>query len=139
MPEIMNISKREKTMTDVLTIEEILKRKDLIDNNEYSYYHLKVFNKDIQVDEIDPQEIIDIVNELDETESRRNLKLIYASCPIFKAPELHQAFEDKIKEPYDIIKVILKNNLGEIADLTRFILKKYGLLDEELVDKIKKQ
>lgn len=126
-------------MTDILTIDEILKRKDLIDNNEYKYYHSKVFNMDIEVDECDAQEILDIVNETDEDENRRNLKLIYASCPIFKAPELHQTFADRIKEPYDIIKVILKNNLGEIADLTRFILKKYGLLDEEQIENIKKQ
>ena len=126
-------------MTNVLTIDEILKRKDLIDNNEYEYYHSNVFDMDIHVDECDAQEILDIVNETDEDESRRNLKLIYVSCSIFRAPELHQAFADRIKEPYDIIKVILKNNLAEIASLTRFILKKYGLLDEEQIENIKKQ
>ena len=123
----------------VLTIDEILKRKDLIDNNQYELYHSKVYNMDIEVNECDAQEIIDIVNETDEPESRRNLKLIYASCPIFKDAKLREAFGDRIKEPYDVIKVVLQNNLGEIADLTRFILRKYGLLDEEQIEAIKKQ
>lgn len=123
----------------VLTIDEILKRKHLIDENKYEFYHSKVYDMDIKIDDVEPQELLDIVNETDEDEHHRQLKIIYLACPIFKEPMLHEEFAERIKEPYDIIKIILRNNLGEIADLTRFILKKYGLLADEDIEAVKKQ
>ena len=125
-------------MTDILTIDEILKRKDLIDNNEYKYYHSKVFNMDIEVDECDAQVVLDILGE-DETEYRRYKKLIYECCPVFKATELHQAYADRIKEPYDIINAVFNNNISEIIEFGNFILKKYGFLNQEQIENIKKQ
>lgn len=126
------------TKRKVLTIEDILKQKELLEDNSYEYYHSKVFGMDIKVDDCDEQEILETIQERDESEIRRYLKIIYACCPIFKAPELRTEFENRIKEPYDIIKIVLKNNLSEIMSLGQFILKKYGLLDDEMIESLKK-
>lgn len=127
------------TKQKILTIDEILKRKNLIENNTYEYYHSEIYDMDIKVDDMDEQEILEIVSETSESEIRRYYKIIYASCPIFKAPELRTEFSDRIKEPYDVIKIVFNNNLTEIISLAQFILKKYGLLNDEMVEKIKKQ
>lgn len=126
------------TKRKILTIDEILKRKDILDKENYEYYHSEVYNMDIKVDDCDEQEILETISESGDSEVRRYYKLIYMSCPIFKSEELRTEFSHRIKEPYDVIKIVLNNNLSEVINLGHFILKKYGLLNDGMIENLKK-
>ena len=124
-------------MTKQITIEDILKCKKL-KTDIGNFYHSKVYDKDIEVSDINKQAIIDIVSDKEDSEYHRYLKLIYTCCPIFKSEELRTEFSHRIKEPYDLIDIVFGNNISEVIDLGNFILKKYGLLDDEVLKNLKK-
>ncbi len=121
-----------------LTVKDILAQKKLIDENVNKNFYSKLFDAEIEVKSNCADGITSILAEVNESEFRRYLKLIYLCCPIFKDEELRANYSD-IKEPYDIINKVFGTNVSEIMSLGNFILTKYGFLDEETLDKIKKQ
>ena len=120
-----------------LTVDDILAKKKIIDKKANENFYSKIFDAEIEVNNAKADSITDILSDSTDGEFRRYLKLIYLCCPIFKSEELRKNFDD-LKEPYDIIERVFGNNLNEIMQLGNFILKKYGFLDEDLVEKIKK-
>jgi len=126
------------TKNKKLTIEKILARKNLIDKdlNKNTYYSA-LLDSDIDVEENRQEQILDIISEQEESQYKRYIRLIYACCPIFKLANENKVYE--VKEPYDIVPLVLENNMSEIIALGNFIMKKYGFLDDDMVEKIKKQ
>lgn len=123
----------------ILTAKDILANKKLIEKKENKNYFSKILNGYIEIaDKVNKNSLIEIINETDEGQYERCLKLIYLCCPIFKDETLKDGLEG-IKTPYDVIEIVLDNNTKEIIDLSNFILKRFGFLDDEAVEKIKKQ
>lgn len=123
-------------MVKKLTIENILEKKKLIEKTSKNYFS-KFFDAEIEVKEVNKNSILEILSDKEYGEYDRYLKLVYLCCPIFKAEELRKNFD--IKTPYEIIDKVFNNNISEVMNLGNFILQKYGLLDEDLIEKVKKQ
>jgi len=123
-------------MVKKLTIENILEKKKLIEKTTKNYFS-KFFDAEIEIKEVNKNSILEILADKDAGEYDRYLQLVYLCCPIFKAEELRKNFE--IKTPYEIIDKVFNNNISEVMNLGNFILQKYGLLDEDLIEKVKKQ
>lgn len=123
-------------MVKKLTIENILEKKKLIEKTTKNYFS-KYFDAEIEIKEVNKNSILEILADKDAGEYDRYLQLVYLCCPIFKAEELRKNFE--IKTPYEIIDKVFNNNISEVMNLGNFILQKYGLLDEDLIEKVKKQ
>ena len=124
-------------MAKKLTIDGILKHKKITDSQKGKNFYSKTFDAEIEIDCKNPEEIIEIFADKNESEYRKYLKLIYACCPIFKAEELRKSYE--VKEPYDVITKVFGDNINEVMELGNFLLGKFGFLDEETVKKLKKQ
>jgi len=120
-----------------LTIEDILNNKKIIEKQNQEKFVSKIFGKEIEISDISPERILNIVNSSSEDEPLRgDYELIYECCPIFKSKELHEAFSD-IKDPVMIVAKVFNNNIIEIDSLAKFILKKYGYYGD--IDTVKKQ
>jgi len=124
-------------MTKKLTIENILAKKKIIEKKAKENYYSKFFDAEIEVKEVNKDSILEIIGDSGEGEYRRYQKLIYLCCPIFKDDELRKNYE--VKEPYDIIDKVFGDNISEVMNLGNFILSKYGFIDEELLQTLKKQ
>lgn len=121
-----------------LTIEKILERKKIIDTDfNIKAYYSALLDAEIDVEDNKQEQILDIISEQEESQYKRYIRLIYECCPIFKLANENKIYE--VKEPYDIVSLVLENNMNEIIALGNFIMKKYGFLDEDLIDRIKKQ
>ena len=75
-----------------------------------------------------------------------NIELVYKSVPMLQNKELQAAYD--CVEPYDIVTKVFNDNLGEIQDITNFIMSLYGMYkykskneddpeEESLVDELK--
>ena len=124
-------------MAKKLTIDGILKHKKITDSQKDKNFYSKTFDEEIEIDCKNPEEIIGIFADKNESDYRKYLKVIYACCPIFKAPELREEYE--VNEPYDIISKVFGDNISEVIDLGLFLTSKFGFLDEDTVKKLKKQ
>ena len=122
----------------LLTIKDVLEKKNLIKKLPINYYS-SFFDAEIEVkSDVSKDELIEILNEKDDGNYRKFLKLIYLCCPLFKSKEIKEAFTD-IKEPYDIIDKVFCDNVGEVANLGAFIVQKFGFIGEDDLTAIKKQ
>lgn len=76
------------------------------------------------------------------------MRLIYETCPIFRNPELLEAFKvdadaseqaafDEIEEPFEIVGVLLDENIGEITRLGLEVMDFHGIGEENIVEDIK--
>lgn len=124
-------------MTNKLTIEDILKKKKILENIKSEPYYSEFFEKEIEIEDIKPSKIMEIINNADETEPlRADWELIYTCCPIFRNKELLEEYS--INDPIDIIGKIYGNNIIEPSNLAKHILKRYGFYINDGVNKIKK-
>ena len=123
-------------MTNKLTIEDILKNKKIVEKKKNEPYFCKMFEKEIDIEELPVSKIAEILNNAQNEEAMRaDYELIYESCPIFRSKELQEDYE--IKDPIMIVEKVFNKNLIEINNLAKFILSRYGYGEE--INNIKKQ
>ena len=122
------------TKTNKITIDDILQKKKLV--KDYSVFKSKFFGKDFELETIKPAQLVEIMNS-DEDEITRYCKLIYNSCSFFRQKELIEALEVEI--PYLTVAETFGDNYAGLFEFGNFIMEKYGFIDEETVNKVKKQ
>lgn len=119
------------------TIEDILKAKKVIEEKKKKPFYSKTFESELEIEDIPAEEFAKIVNASSEDEPlRANYELIYACCPIFRDKRLQEEFE--VQDPVDVVEKAFGNNVFEIDDLAKHIMKRYGYT-ENSVENIKKQ
>ena len=122
------------TKTNKITIDDILQKKKLV--KDYSVFKSKYFGKEFELETIKPAQLVEIMNS-DEDEITRYCKLIYNSCSFFRKKELIEALEVEI--PYLTVAETFGDNYAGLFEFGNFIMEKYGFIDEETVNKVKKQ
>ena len=122
------------TKINKITIDDILQKKKLV--KDYSVFKSKFFGKDFELETIKPAQLVEIMNS-DEDEITRYCKLIYNSCSFFRQKELIEALEVEI--PYLTVAETFGDNYAGLFEFGNFIMEKYGFIDEETVNKVKKQ
>ena len=75
------------------------------------------------------------MNNPESSEYEKYTQLIYLSCPIFRAKELHKDYE--VENPYDIVDKVFNNQYAEVFEFGNLILRKYGFTSDR-VEKVKK-
>ena len=119
------------------TIEHILKAKKVIEEKKKIPFYSKTFQSEIEIEEIPAEECAKIVNSSSGEEPLRgNYELIYACCPVFRDKRLQEEFE--VQDPIDVVEKAFGNNVFEIDELAKHIMKRYGYT-ENAVENIKKQ
>lgn len=119
------------------TIEDILRAKKVIEEKKDTPFYSKTFDSEIEIEEISTDSFVELVNSLNDTAPLRgDCEIIYACCPIFRNRELQEAFE--VEDPIDVVEKAFGNNVFEIDNLAKHIMKRYGYYDNS-VENIKKQ
>lgn len=117
-----------------LTIDAVLKKKKLIEK-EQSSYHSSYFDADIDIISINPEEIIDIMQEKTD-QITQYCKLVYLSCPFFAQKELQD--ELNVADPFDTVRAVYDDNICEIFEIGNIIMARYGFTKDK-VETVKKQ
>lgn len=118
-------------------IEDILKSKKLLEEKCQKPYYSKLFNSEIEIEDIPMDKVAKILNKANEEEPiKTDLEIIYESCPIFRSKELQSNYD--ISDPMDIIGKVFCQNIQEIDNLAKHIMKRYGYFTEA-IETIKKQ
>lgn len=119
-----------------LTIEDILKNKNILEKKKKAPYFCEMFGREIDIEELPVSKIAQILNNAQNDEPMRaDYELIYESCPIFRSKELLEEFD--VKDPITIVEAVFNKNIIEINNLARFILGRYGY--GEQIENVKKQ
>ena len=116
-----------------ITIEDVLKKKKLIEQ-EQKTYHSSYFNADIDIISINPEQIIDIMQEKTDQISQY-CKLIYLSCPFFAQKELQEQLN--VADPFDTVRAVYDDNICEIFEIGNLIMARYGFTTDK-VEAVKK-
>lgn len=73
--------------------------------------------------------IMGILDRYDASEASQGIafqrELIYAACPVFRDPELQQAYD--VRDPIDIVEAVLDGDFGAYKALTDAIMAMNGL------------
>ena len=121
----------------ILTAQEFLAKKKLIDANRSLVYHSERFGGDILIkDDVDMTELSELTYQEDLSETEKCVRIVYMCCPLFKSAEFREVFD--VKEPYDVVREGFKGAGIELFALTKKIMQIYGFLDSELIDDTKK-
>lgn len=124
-------------MVKKLTVKDILERKKLVEKEKPNYYYSKILKGNIDIVDVSPDRIVNIVNAADNTEPiRANCEVIYECCPIFQDKELIESCE--VKDPILVVQKCFCNNVFEIDELAKIILSRYGY-NSESIEQVKKQ
>lgn len=119
-----------------VTIADILERKNVIKPLDLTFYSEEL-GGEIEIKKVDPDTITNIVAETDKIgQYKAYCKLIYNSCSIFKAKELHEKY--KPVEPYEIVDIVLNTNVQEVFSLGNKILQIYGFIPRGDINAVKK-
>lgn len=123
--------------TEVITIEDILKRKDFFKNKkkETKKLYVKSIDACIVVEKPDKELLFD-VQEMDDEFADSYLVYECLKEPNLHSPEVLEAFKDKIKEPTDILFEIF--DTFEVADIARKLVAMSGYDGVEEVEELKK-
>lgn len=133
------MAKSSVKLTKRVGIEDILQKKQLLDDTINKPYYSDFFGGDIEVEDNALAKVSKIMQKAKDYSGdavRLDLELIYALCPVFRSKELQKQFE--VDDPIDVVAKSFNNNLVEISSLAKHIIKKYGL-DIDKVSEIKKQ
>ena len=126
----------KNTKKDVLSIEDILKRKDFFKNknNETKEVYIKRLDSNIVISKADDLLCADIADMDDNLESNKYFVYEIVKEPNLKDPKLHEEFE--IKNPLDIVTALF--DPGEINGIATEGMKLAGFYGGvELVDDLK--
>ncbi len=125
--------------TKKLTIEDLIQKKITTEKESVKEFHSEELGGIIEVRKIPVAKVLNLVSGLENSDVIEqynvNFQLIYEACPVFRAKELQKQFE--VAEPFEVVKHLFNDNLGEINKLSQFILNFYGL--SELPETVKKQ
>ena len=122
-------------MAKNITVEDILKTKKVIEEKQNKPFYSKTFDGEIEIEDVSPEKILSIVNSSSKDEPLRgDYELIYECCPVFRSKELQEAYD--IEDPVMVVEKAFCQNIIEIDNLAKHILKKYGYYGD--VEKIKK-
>ncbi len=123
-------------MVKKVTIEDVLKAKQVIEEKQNKPFYSKTFDGEIEIEDVSPDKILSIVNASSKDEPlRADYELIYECCPIFRSKELQNNYD--VEDPIMIVEKAFGKNIIEIDSLAKHILKKYGYYED--IEKIKKQ
>lgn len=124
----------------ILTVKEVLAQKKIISGKQEKNYYSELLGGEIKLsNKINKDDLLEYVRDSNRGEYDRYKEMIYEFCPIFKSEELREAFKDEIDEPTDIVEKVFCENINEIIKLGNFILKRFGLLSDSDIEKLKKQ
>lgn len=138
-----------------LTLEDLLDRARQRDNDKIQIreYFSEELGGNIAVTKMPLRKLTAFLDKADDGDSNAitsnldmNIELVYKSVPMLQNKELQVAYD--CVEPYDIVTKVFNDNLGEIQDITNFIMSLYGMYkyksknedgpeDESLVDELK--
>ena len=138
-----------------LTLEDLLDRARQRDNDKIQIreYFSEELGGNIAVTKMPLRKLTAFLDRADDGDSNAitsnldmNIELVYKSVPMLQNKELQAAYD--CVEPYDIVTKVFNDNLGEIQDITNFIMSLYGMYkykskneddpeDESLVDELK--
>ena len=125
-------------MSKKVTIEDILKKKKIIEETSVKPFYSEFFGGEIEIEDIPVSTIARIIQNSDETdELRADYELVYTCCPIFRSKELLEEYD--VKDPIDIVGKLYKCNITELSELTKHILNRYGIFIHNGVETVKKQ
>lgn len=120
-----------------ISIEDVLKKKQLIEQNEIKPFYSKVFDAEIDIEDVSVEQIMSIIESADESEPlRADDELIYACCPFFRDKELQEQLG--VKDPIETVRAVYGKNISEPTQLVKHILSFYGVDFSQMVQKIKK-
>ena len=120
-----------------ITIEDVLKKKNLVTNEKIQPFYSDFFNAEIDIDDVSVSQIMNVIENADENEPlRADDELIYTCCPFFRNKELQEKLE--VKDPIETIRAVYGRNIAEPAKLVKYILSHYGIDFNAGVQKIKK-
>ena len=138
-----------------LTLEDLLDRARQRDNDKIQIreYFSEELGGNIAVTKMPLRKLTAFLDKADDGDSNAitsnldmNIELVYKSVPMLQNKELQAAYD--CVEPYDIVTKVFNDNLGEIQDITNFIMSLYGMYkykskneddpeEESLVDELK--
>ena len=138
-----------------LTLEDLIDRARQRDNDKIQIreYFSEELGGNIAVTKMPLRKLTAFLDKADDGDSNAitsnldmNIELVYKSVPMLQNKELQAAYD--CVEPYDIVTKVFNDNLGEIQDITNFIMSLYGMYkykskneddpeDESLVDELK--
>ena len=138
-----------------LTLEDLLDRARQRDSDKIQIreYFSEELGGNIAVTKMPLRKLTAFLDKADDGDSNAitsnldmNIELVYKSVPMLQNKELQAAYD--CVEPYDIVTKVFNDNLGEIQDITNFIMSLYGMYkyksknedgpeDESLVDELK--
>lgn len=121
-------------MSEELTIEELLERRNLVKPLELSY-ETKNYGK-IKIKKCSPDKVAKIISEAQEGQYRAYCKLIYECCPIFHDKKMHEKFNPT--EPFDVVDKFFDTDSTEIFRFGNYILQIYGYIERKTVEELKK-
>ncbi len=112
-------------MTKKVGIAEILQAKKIFEETRQEGFYSTVFGGEIEVEDVPPQKILEIVNGSDKEDPlRANYELIYACCPVFRGTDVLAEFE--VQDPVMVVEKAFCGNIVEVDNLAKHILKRYG-------------
>ena len=120
-------------MAKKVTIEDILKKKGLIKEEQRIFYS-NMFEGEIEIKSINAEEVLEIMSE-ENSEITKYQKLIYLSCPFFADKNLQEQLN--VKDPFDTVKAVYGDNICEVLELGNVILSRYGFTRDK-VENVKK-
>lgn len=124
----------------VLTVKELLEKKKIIEKKQEKNYYSEFLGGEIEInDKVNKDDLLEYVTDSNKGEYERYINVIYECCPIFSSEELHKEFKDELAVPTDIIEKVFNNNIQEVINLGNFIFKRFGFLNDEVIEKLKKQ
>lgn len=117
-----------------LTLEDLLDRARQRDNDKIQIreYFSEELGGNIAVKKMPLRKLTAFLDKADDGDSNAitsnldmNIELVYKSVPMLQNKELQAAYD--CVEPYDIVTKVFNDNLGEIQDITNFIMSLYGM------------
>lgn len=117
-----------------LTLEDLLDRARQRDNDKIQIreYFSEELGGNIAVTKMPLRKLTAFLDKADDGDSNAitsnldmNIELVYKSVPMLQNKELQAAYD--CVEPYDIVTKVFNDNLGEIQDITNFIMSLYGM------------
>ena len=131
------------TKKDVITVEDILRRKDFFKEKDNRTQELYVSSLDADIIIKKPsKELLLESSEMDD-DVEANSFLVYEciKTPDLHSPALHEMFKDKIKEPWDIVyEVFDVMEVSDIADMLIDLSGRGGVksISDSMTEEIKK-
>lgn len=124
----------------VLTVKELLAQKKIIEKKQEKNYYSELLGGEIELsNKINKDDLLEYVSDDSKGEYEKYKDVVYMCCPIFKSDELREAYKDEIEIPTDIVDKVFNDNMQEVINLGNFIFKRFGFLNEKIVENLKKQ